>query len=106
MDVYPTEEGRLRKLSPDISTAIMWKKFYIGFQSSLRAELHLMNSTYREKGFYVSNKRFSSNWMGLFKKRCYHMIFVFLRLTALTMAISRSIQVAADGTISFFFVDE
>ena len=34
------------------------------------------------------------------------MIFVFLWLTSLSMIISRSIRVAANGIISFFFMAE
>ena len=36
----------------------------------------------------------------------YHMIFDFLCLTSLSMTISRSIHVAANGIISFFFMAE
>ena len=34
------------------------------------------------------------------------MLFVILRLTSLSMTISRSMHVAANGIISFFFMTE
>ena len=41
-----------------------------------------------------------------FTYKWYHMLFIFLWLTSLIMTIFRSICVAADGTISFFFMAE
>ena len=38
--------------------------------------------------------------------KCYHMILVFVWLTSLSMRISRSIHVAANDIISFFFMAE
>ena len=41
-----------------------------------------------------------------FTYKCYHMIFVLLWLMSLSVTISRTIHVAANGVISFFFMVE